>query len=140
MGFTTDYAVLVHHLNLHLEKFSQTPQGTSFTKLIYDWEKTYGYSYKFTKVQFYQLITTVTITKDKRRQAPGYNKDNDSIYGRMAEVPPHPMGISGQYMLEKVFFTGVESSLGIDNYPPVEIKTRHHSTIRDNTTITTLVK
>ena len=40
MGFTTDYTFLVHHLKFHLKKFSQTPQGTSFTKLIKNWDAT----------------------------------------------------------------------------------------------------
>ena len=79
MGFTTNYAVLVHHLNFHLEKFSQTPQGTSFTKLIDYWDKIYGYAYKFTKIHFDQKTTNVTIVNDKRRQAPGYNKASDIV-------------------------------------------------------------
>ena len=36
VGFTTNYAVLVHHLKFHLGIFSKTPQGKSFTKLIDD--------------------------------------------------------------------------------------------------------
>ena len=82
MGFTTDYTFLVHHLKFHLKKFSQTPQGTSFTKLIENWDKTYGYQYKFTKIYFDQLITNVTIANNKRRQVPGYNKADDIIDGR----------------------------------------------------------
>ena len=87
MGFTTDYAVLVHHIKFHLEKFYQTPQGTSFTKLLNNCEKIYGYGYNYTKVQFYQLIATVTIADDKLRQAPGYSKNNDIINGRTTEIP-----------------------------------------------------
>ena len=66
MVLTKDYTVIVHHLKFHLEKFDQPPRGTSFNKIIDDWEKTYGYGYNFTKVQFNQLITTVTIAGDKR--------------------------------------------------------------------------
>ena len=119
MGFTNDYAILFHHLKFHLENFSQTPQGTRFTKLIDNWEKIYVYGFKFTKVQFNQLITTVTITDDKLLQAPGCNKADNIIDGRTPEVPPHPMGLSGQEMFKKCFYAGVESAPGIDNYPPV---------------------
>ena len=91
MGFTSDYAVLIRHIKLHLKIFAQTPQGTSFIKLIGKWGKTYGYVHKFTKIHFDQLITNVTIDNDKRRQAPGYKKADNIINGRTPEVPPpHP--------------------------------------------------
>ena len=77
MVFTTDFSILVHHLKFHLEQFFQTPQGKSFTKLLVDWDKTYGYGYKYTKKKFDLLITTVTTAGDKRRQAPGYNKSDE---------------------------------------------------------------
>ena len=79
MGFTTEYAVLFHHLKSHQEMFAQTLQETSFTKLLNDWDKTYGYNYKYTNIKFDQLITTVTATDNKRRQASGYNKADDII-------------------------------------------------------------
>ena len=86
MGFTTNYAVLVHHLKLHLEIFAQTPQGTSFTKLVDDWEKKYRYGHKFTKIHFNQLIKNVTISSNKRRQAPRYNKVDKIIDRRTPKV------------------------------------------------------
>ena len=46
MGFTTEHPVIFHHLKFHLEQFDQTFQGTSFTKLLDDCNKTYWYSYK----------------------------------------------------------------------------------------------
>ena len=58
----------------------------------------------------------------------------------MKEISTHPMGLIRKEMFEKGSFACVESDLDINDYPPVEIETRHHSTIRDNTTITTLVK
>ena len=82
MEFTTDYSVLVHNLKFHLENFPLNPQGTSFTKLIDEWDKKYGYGYRFTKIHFNQLITNIIISNDKWRQSPGYNKSNDIIYVR----------------------------------------------------------
>ena len=140
MGFTTNYAVLVHHLKFQLECFPQTPQGTSFNELINDWVKTYGYGYKFTRFQFGQLITNFTIVGNKQRQAPGYNKADDIIDGRTAEVPLHPMLLRGQEMPKKGFFAGFESTPGINDYPPVETENRYHSTSSDKATIFTLVK
>ena len=140
MGFTTDHAFLVHHLMFHLEKFSQTPQGTSFTKLLDNWDKTYGYGYKYTNIQFDQLITTVTAANDKRWKAPGYNKEDDIIGGRTTEITPQPLGLIGQEMFEKGLFAGVESVPGIDDYPLVDIETLQHSTRSKNATIYTLVK
>ena len=95
MVFTAEYSVLVHHLNSHLEKFSQTPQGTSFTNLLDNWDKSYVYGYNCTNLQFYQLITTVTAVDDNLRQVPGYNKVDDTINGRTTEIPPHLLGLSG---------------------------------------------
>ena len=43
-------------------------------------------------------------------------------------------------MLEKGFFTGIDSAPDIDDYPPVEIETHNHSTSSDDATISTLVK
>ena len=145
MGFTTYYAVLVHHLNFHLRIFSQTTQGTSFTKLINDWEKMYGYGNKFTKSHFDQLTVKITIADNKRCQAPGYNKANDIIDGQTLEVLPQPMVLSGQEMLEKYFFVGFESAPGLDKYPPLEIESSHHinnypTTRNDNVTITAIVQ
>ena len=50
------------------------------------------------------------------------------------------MGLSGQEMSKKGFFAGIDSAPGIDDYQPVEIETRHHSTGRDYATIATMVK
>ena len=92
MGLTTDYSVLVHHFKFNLEKFSQTPQGASFAKLLENWDKSYEYNYKYTYIQFDQLITTVTTANNKRIQAPGYNMADDIIDGRITEIPPPPLG------------------------------------------------
>ena len=43
-------------------------------------------------------------------------------------------------MFEKGLFSGVKSDPGIDNYPPVEIEILQHSTNRDDTTISTMIK
>ena len=43
-------------------------------------------------------------------------------------------------MFEKGFFTGVESALGIDDYPPMEIENCHHRNSSNNATISTLMK
>ena len=83
---------------------------------------------------------TVTIDDNKRRQTPGYNKANNTIDGRMTEVTPHPMELSGKKMFEKGFFTGVESALGIDDYPTMEIENCHHRNSSNNATISTLMK
>ena len=132
MGFTTDHAILFHHLKSYLEKFSQIPQGTSSTKLINNWDKRYGYGYKFTKINFNQLITNLTIADNKRRQTLGHNKAEDIIYGRTTEVTPHPMVLSRKEMFEKYFFAGVGSDPGINGYPPEEIETRHHINSSDD--------
>ena len=50
MGLKKDYYILVHHLKFHLEKFSKTTQGTIFTTLLGDSDKTYGFGYKYTNV------------------------------------------------------------------------------------------
>ena len=50
------------------------------------------------------------------------------------------MGLSRQEMFKKGFYAGVESAPGIDNYPPVEIETLHHTTISDDATVDTLEK
>ena len=76
-----DYSVLVYHINFHLEPFYQTPHGTSFTKLLDDWDKNYGYIYKYTKNKSNLLITTITTANDKRRLAPRYNQGNGIIDG-----------------------------------------------------------
>ena len=43
-------------------------------------------------------------------------------------------------MFKNGLFAGSESALDIDDYPPVEIETLHHSTSSDNATIANLVK
>ena len=143
MGFTTDYAIINHHIKFQLEIFDQTPQDTSFTKIIDDWEKMYGYGHKFTKNHFDQLIVNFTIADDKRHQAPGYNKAYETVDGRKPEVPPPPNGIERTRDVQKGLFAGVKSAPGLDNYPPPEIKSSYHSnnsntTINNGPTITTI--
>ena len=65
MGFTTYYSALAHHLKFHLEELFQTPQGTSFNKPLGNWDKSYGYGNKYTKVILNQLITAVTTVDEK---------------------------------------------------------------------------
>ena len=77
--------------------------------------------------------------------APGQNKADDIIDGRTPEVLPHPMGLSGQDMFEKGFFAGVESALGLNDYPPSEIQSVYHSnnsptTRNNNVTTATIVQ
>ena len=52
---------------------------------------------------------------------------------------PHPTVLSGQEIFEKVFFAGVEPAPDINDYPPEEIETCHHSTSNNDATIVTLV-
>ena len=115
MGFTTDYSVLVHRLKFHLDQFSQTPQGTRFTKLIKNWDKTYGYGYEYIEIKFDLLNKMVTTANDKLRQAPGYNKGDDILDGRTTETSLQPLGLSGQEMSKNRFFTGVNSAPDIDD-------------------------
>ena len=65
---------------------------------------------------------------------------DDIIDGRITEIPPHPLGLSGQEMFENGFFVGAKSSPGIDDYPPVDIETRQHSTSSYGATISTMIK
>ena len=116
------------------------PPGNKFHQAHRKLVQKYGYGYKFTEAKFNQLIMTVTIDDAKLRQAPGYNKAKNIVDGRTPDISPHPRGLSEQEIPEKGFFDGVESALGINNYPPVDIETRHHITSSDNYTVSSLEK
>ena len=93
----------MNYLKLHVEEFSQTPQGKIFQKTIRDWDKKHEYGKMFLTEHWTELSDMVVSANDRRRKAPGYNPDDGIVDGAVT-------GNNNQEQEEfnQGFFAGVE--------------------------------
>ena len=81
VGFRSYPSIQIHYLKLHVEEFSQTPQGKIFQQTVMDWDKKHEYGKTFLTEHWTELLDMVVAVYDRRRKAPGYNPEYDIVDG-----------------------------------------------------------
>ena len=71
-GFGSDPSLQIHYLKLHVEEFSQTPQGNIFQQTIMDWDNKHEYGKTFLTEHWTDLLDMVVAADDRRRKALFY--------------------------------------------------------------------
>ena len=88
---------------MHVEEFSQTPQGKIFQQTIMDWDKKHECGKPFLTEHWTELSDMVVAAGDRQRKAPGYNPDDDIVDGAVTGNNNRE-----QKAFNQGFFAGVE--------------------------------